>query len=88
VIRPGFFHVPPVFLGEDFSPGGVHQPMLNSVQHSRFPFVTADRGEFAAGSLVARRGAPWQFKIYPRGNPTAVAGRNRAAAGMSLTTGG
>ncbi|HEY6600201.1 MAG TPA: hypothetical protein VI009_00160, partial [Xanthobacteraceae bacterium] len=31
---------------------------------------------------------PGNFKIYPRGNPTAVASRNRATAGMSLATGG
>jgi hypothetical protein len=27
--------------------------------------VTADRVEVAAGSLVARRGAPWQFQDLP-----------------------
>jgi hypothetical protein len=40
----------------------------------------AARAQQAAMAMIGF--TPWQFQDPPRGNPTAVASRNRAAAGM------
>jgi hypothetical protein len=58
--------------------------MLKSV--SQFPSPRPIEARLSQIPWLRAMAHPGNFKIYPRGNPTAVAGRNRAAAGMSLTT--